>query len=421
MNHRKLNRLAKRNYRPSSNLGSDEDCYEPSDAEELSPIAKKGRFGESTTIPLRPSFLAATEANKSLLESCVFDDNVGSQQFLDKLCTTRGLDPLLLRLDNEEDNDSDIENAEYAPESQKPELYGSSPEPSSPGEPLPMDYRITVEEGGIAQIANEEQTTSGKLQEHVLQEQHENEQLIAKNYRLSKRLNRLHGALVNALDLLGSSQIPIKMEQTDAVRSIDVSAIDEIIVAPKAEEAESTAELTAKERLEAAEKIRMQILALGLRHIASNILTVDDDGTELATAVGVVDEEEVEVGDEGAEAEEIAPERSQGLGVMTLVQGGRLLVCQPLHSVYCTLQRVTTAVVVGPQWTCQCYDGTRRKSPPLPASAAPTSALILLTLLALDGPANVMMVQGGRLLVCQHLHSVYSTSQHVTTAEVVGP
>ncbi|KAJ3816564.1 hypothetical protein F5880DRAFT_1619179 [Lentinula raphanica] len=282
MNHRKLNRLAKRNYRPSSNLGSDEDCYEPSDAEELSPIAKKGRFGESTTIPLRPSFLAATEANKSLLESCVFDDNVGSQQFLDKLCTTRGLDPLLLRLDNEEDNDSDIENAEYAPESQKPELYGSSPEPSSPGEPLPMDYRIAVEEGGIAQIANEEQTTSAfcphspsgctcanfllkhyhQLQEHVLQEQHENEQLIAKNYRLSKRLNRLHGALVNALDLLGSSQIRIEMEQADAVRSIDVSAIDEIVVAPKAEEAESTTELTAKERLDAAEKIRMQILAL---------------------------------------------------------------------------------------------------------------------------------------------------------------
>ncbi|KAJ3756245.1 hypothetical protein EV360DRAFT_72152 [Lentinula raphanica] len=282
MDHRKLNRLAKRNYRPSSNLGSDDDFYEPSDAEELSPITKKGRFDESTTIPLRPSFLAATEANKSLLESCVFDDNVGSQQFLDKLCTTRGLDPLLLRRDKEEDSDSDIENAEYAPESQKPELYGSSPEPSSPGEPLPMDYRIAVEEGGIAQIANAEQTISAfcphspsgctcanfllkhyhQLQEHVLQEQRENEQLIAKNYRLSKRLNRLHGALETVLDLLGSSQVQMKMEQSDAVRSTDLSAINEIIVVPKTAEAESTTEIAANKRLEAAEKIRVQILAL---------------------------------------------------------------------------------------------------------------------------------------------------------------
>ncbi|KAJ3714665.1 hypothetical protein C8R42DRAFT_646141 [Lentinula raphanica] len=238
MNHQKLNRLAKRNYHA---LGSDSDDndYEPS--QRLSPIAKKGRLAESTTIHLRPSFLAATEANKSISESCIFDEDVGSQQFLDKLCTTRGLDPLLLRLDKDEDSDSDIKNAEYAPESQKPELYGSSPEPSSPGEPLPMEYRINVEENGKVQIAKEGQTPSAfcphfpsgcacanlllkhyhQLQEHLSQEQQENEQLIAKNYRLNKRMHRLHRTLENALNLLESSHFQTQLEQPEAVRPME--------------------------------------------------------------------------------------------------------------------------------------------------------------------------------------------------------
>ena len=147
----------KRNYQASSGAMSDDsDAYEPS---QVIQTIKKRRHNassllhpQSSPLPPRPSALAAREANEEYV-SCLYksyfhnlisipfrlanthylDDDVGSQKALEELFIARGLDPSLLLPENTDykDGASDIDQQEYDPESQKPELYGSSP-PSSP-------------------------------------------------------------------------------------------------------------------------------------------------------------------------------------------------------------------------------------------------------------------------------------------------
>ncbi|KAF9073393.1 hypothetical protein BDP27DRAFT_1417213 [Rhodocollybia butyracea] len=149
MNRKKLNTLAKRNYQPSSGWSSAEDEYEPS--QQLSPLPKKARFAEGNDgtplTPPRPSFLMSLETNKSIANSHVLDDDVGSQQFIENLFASNGLTSTNLHM---EECDSDIDNAQYEPQSQKhwQELYDSSV-PSSPAKLLPTQYKITADEDSL--------------------------------------------------------------------------------------------------------------------------------------------------------------------------------------------------------------------------------------------------------------------------------
>ncbi|KAJ3926093.1 MAG: hypothetical protein NXY57DRAFT_1043560 [Lentinula lateritia] len=116
MNHTKLNQLAKQEYSPTSG-GSDDDDYEPSQ-QTLSPT-KRHHYDQLLTqrnpslLPPRSSALAGRSANEDLVNSGVFDDGVGSQDFLECLCASRGLDSSILYSEDFKDGASDIENAEF--------------------------------------------------------------------------------------------------------------------------------------------------------------------------------------------------------------------------------------------------------------------------------------------------------------------
>ncbi|KAJ3860713.1 hypothetical protein EV359DRAFT_85039 [Lentinula novae-zelandiae] len=262
MNHKKLNRLAKWHYRPSS--GSDDDDYKPSESQQLSLVAKKHRPAESlpthingSPLPPRSSFLAAMDANEDLADSHVFNVDVGSQQFINNLLAMNGLDSSL-NSEEMEDYDSDIDNVEYNLESQKPDLYGSSPAPSSPGKPLPTYYQIATEEYGATEIADLGQETSAsacacadflltqyhQLNKCLAQERHENEQLIAQNFRQNIRLKQ-------------PNTLSIMKKEAEAA----------LVAARKDAEEARAAQKTAEGLLKLANNTQLKILALVQDHL----------------------------------------------------------------------------------------------------------------------------------------------------------
>ncbi|KAJ4467658.1 hypothetical protein C8J55DRAFT_565138 [Lentinula edodes] len=227
MNHTKLNRLAKREYSPASG-GSDDD-YEPSPSQQVTP-AKRRHYDQllmqhnPSPLPPRSSALAGRSANEDILNSGVLDDDVGSQDFLERLCALRGLDSSILYSEDFKDGASDIDNAEFMPESQKPELYGSSP-PPSPSTKLVSVYQINVDEHSIQLVEVKEETSdfcphsttacpcaAWLLEQHfqltkcLALEREENERLVATNFRQRVRLQRTRDALEKTADALDSSQ-----------------------------------------------------------------------------------------------------------------------------------------------------------------------------------------------------------------------
>ncbi|KAJ4497332.1 hypothetical protein C8R41DRAFT_917679 [Lentinula lateritia] len=287
MNHKKLNRLAKRHYRPSS--GSDDDDYKPSESQQLSLVAKKHRPAESlpthingSPLPPRSSFLAAMDANQDLADSHVFDDDVGSQQFIDNLLATNGLDSSL-NSEEMEDYNSDIDNVEYNLESQKPDLYGSSPAPSSPGKPLSTYYQIVTEEYGVTEIADLGQETSAfcphsasacacadflltqyhQLNKCLAQERHENEQLIAQNFRQNIRLKHVAHLLGKSLGSFGRSHDA----EPNTLSIMKKEAEAALVAARKDAEEARAAQKTAEGLLQLANNMRLEILALVQDHL----------------------------------------------------------------------------------------------------------------------------------------------------------
>ncbi|KAJ3875202.1 hypothetical protein F5051DRAFT_414700 [Lentinula edodes] len=159
----------------------------------------------------------------SLVNSGVFDDDVGSQDFLERLCASRGLDSSILYSEDFKDGASDIENAEFMPESQKPELYGSSPPPMS--SKLVSVYQINVDEHGIELIEVKEETSDFcphsttacpcaawlleqyfQLTRCLAREREENEQLVATNFRQRVRLERTRDVLQKTVGALNLAQ-----------------------------------------------------------------------------------------------------------------------------------------------------------------------------------------------------------------------
>ncbi|KAE9403866.1 hypothetical protein BT96DRAFT_1016704 [Gymnopus androsaceus JB14] len=220
MVNRHLNVVFKRNYASRVvEQGSDDD-YEPS---QLPTPTKRARTG-SPTGP-RPSFLAALDANEHIAQSSVIDDDVGSQDFLEKLLESRGLDPAILTSEDINNGDSDIEQQEYQMESQK--VFSSSPAPPSPSKDLSQGWEYRIEVDTFAEIAAAEENASKfcphsdapcrcsnflmqqwyALNDCLANERKENNQLLAKNFRQNVRLERLQHTLSKTLELLDPKQV----------------------------------------------------------------------------------------------------------------------------------------------------------------------------------------------------------------------
>lgn len=86
----------------------------------------------------------------SIADSSVIDDEVGSQEFLEKLLVSRGLDPQILISEDINDGDSDIEQQEYFMESQK--VFTSSSAPPSPSKDLSQDQKCMASESFLSTL-----------------------------------------------------------------------------------------------------------------------------------------------------------------------------------------------------------------------------------------------------------------------------
>ncbi|KAJ4465775.1 hypothetical protein C8J55DRAFT_493270 [Lentinula edodes] len=112
----------------------------------------------SQSLTPRRSHLEAREANEELAHSLALDDDVGSQEFIENLFKSRGLDPAaIVQREYFEDGASDIDNEVHIEEPQSQIVHYSSPVPSSPSKPsISLDYRIAVNEDGIVELGNQE-------------------------------------------------------------------------------------------------------------------------------------------------------------------------------------------------------------------------------------------------------------------------
>ncbi|KAJ3853244.1 hypothetical protein EV368DRAFT_81766 [Lentinula lateritia] len=145
MNHRKLNHLFKHDYTPDS--GRSDDDYEPS---QFVTPTKKHCYDEldnleTSLLPPWASVLASVCFIHT--NSGVFNDNVGSQQFIEHLCALQGINSSVLHFMDLNDGALDIDNKEFLVESQKQELYESSPLPLHPqvqGPPIHSIYQIDI-------------------------------------------------------------------------------------------------------------------------------------------------------------------------------------------------------------------------------------------------------------------------------------
>ncbi|KAF9062662.1 hypothetical protein BDP27DRAFT_1368635 [Rhodocollybia butyracea] len=113
-----------------------------------------------------------------------------------------------------EECDSNIDNAQYEPQSQKQEYYDSSV-PSSPVKPLPTNYRITADEHSL---------TVAEVGQHTA----ENKQIIAKNFQQKVRLERLNQALTATLQMvhLDSSHVQESQHLANSVQNKEQELVD---------------------------------------------------------------------------------------------------------------------------------------------------------------------------------------------------
>ncbi|KAE9383724.1 hypothetical protein BT96DRAFT_1027086 [Gymnopus androsaceus JB14] len=285
MNHKKLNKIFKRNYQASSGAMSDDsDAYEPS---QVIQTIKKRRHDassplhpQSSPLPPRPSALAAREANEELANTHYLDDDVGSQKALEELFIARGLDPALLLPENTDykDGASDIDQQEYYPESQKPELYGSSP-PSSPVKQSQYHiYRINVEPHNVYLEEDEEGVSDfcphsheacpcaawlfqqqQQLNECLRHEWRENEEVKAKNFQLKIRLERTQETLRNTLNLLNSSDAK-ELEWLKGIEAAQKGTEEALKAARQEVEEAHAARKAAEQRIELANSVRRDII-----------------------------------------------------------------------------------------------------------------------------------------------------------------
>ncbi|KAJ3868940.1 hypothetical protein EV359DRAFT_60193 [Lentinula novae-zelandiae] len=201
----------------------------------LSPTKQRRSESESPSVQPRSSFLAALEANKIIADSRVLDDDVGSQECLELLFSRKGLDTTLFKSIGVEDGASDIDSQEYQLESQK--LFSDPPEPLSPLHEIPTFFHSwiqafstdKIEADGLAVRVAEKGQEATEFCPHskteccclqwlfqqyhelswcLREEQEENEQLIAKNFRQGVHLKHQHEVLEHTVTLLDPSVMP---------------------------------------------------------------------------------------------------------------------------------------------------------------------------------------------------------------------
>ncbi|KAJ4482617.1 hypothetical protein C8R41DRAFT_868784 [Lentinula lateritia] len=278
MNHKKLNQLFKRDYIPDS--GGSNDDYEPS---QLFTPTKKCRCDEenSSLLPPCPSALASRNANEDLAHSGVFDNDVSPQEFIEQLCASKGINLTILQSADLKDGASDIDNEEFGVESQKQELYESSP-PPSPSQALSAHpvYQINVDVHSVQLVEAKEQTSDFcphlptacpcamwlheqhlQLTQCIQQEREENDQLIATNFRQKVCLGRSQNTIRKMLELLDPSHLR-EYERLIGIETIKKEIEEELQAARMDVEKARAAQKDAEDRLEAAHTLRRDLLSL---------------------------------------------------------------------------------------------------------------------------------------------------------------
>ncbi|KAJ3866208.1 hypothetical protein EV359DRAFT_62544 [Lentinula novae-zelandiae] len=148
-----------------------------------------------------------------LAHSLALDDDVGSQEFIENLFKSRGLDPALVQREYFEDGASDIDNEVHIEEPQSQIVHYSSPVPSSPSKPcISLDYCITVNEDGIVELGNQERNNNLEyctLNQQLSSSRDLNDRYGRKLYRQEVHLKRLQDSLFTAINTQGQMGIPI--------------------------------------------------------------------------------------------------------------------------------------------------------------------------------------------------------------------
>ncbi|KAJ3926596.1 MAG: hypothetical protein NXY57DRAFT_966357 [Lentinula lateritia] len=233
-----MNRSKRRYY---DALAPDSDDYDPEDSQNSTTPKWPHNYQQNSTVHRemavsqsltpRRSHLEAREANEELAHSLALDDDVGSQEFIENLFKSRGLDPAIVQREYFEDGASDIDNEVHIEEPQSQIVRYSSPVPYSPSKPsISLDYKdcIAVNEDGIVELGNQERDNNLAFCPHsvvpcactalLLQEYRTlNQQLSGsrdlndhyerKLYRQGVRLKRLQDSLFTAVSLLTPTNV----------------------------------------------------------------------------------------------------------------------------------------------------------------------------------------------------------------------
>ncbi|KAJ3884695.1 hypothetical protein GG344DRAFT_83639 [Lentinula edodes] len=229
MDHRKLNRLFKRDYIPDS--GGSDDNYEPSQL--FTPTKKRCCDKEnSSLLPPRPSALASQNANKDLAHS-------GHQ--------------------SAKDGGPDTDNEELGVEPQKQELYEPSPLPL-PSQALSAHpvYQINVDVHSVQLVEAKEQT-SGALANFfnngILTH------TLASSTYAKVRLGRSQNTIRKMLELLDPSHLR-EYERLIGIETTKKEIEEELQAARMDVEKACAAQKDAEDRLEAAHTLCRDLLSL---------------------------------------------------------------------------------------------------------------------------------------------------------------
>ncbi|KAJ3758015.1 hypothetical protein EV360DRAFT_83446 [Lentinula raphanica] len=139
-------------------LAPDSDDYQPDSDENTTPVHTPTRRRLHRSPPsIRVAHLQAREANQDIADSGVLDDDIGSQDFIEKLYKDRGLDVSLAHYAFFEDGASDIENEVHIDEPQSQVVDCSSTEPCESLVKSQLleetDYTISVNQVDVLEVA----------------------------------------------------------------------------------------------------------------------------------------------------------------------------------------------------------------------------------------------------------------------------
>ncbi|KAJ3862246.1 hypothetical protein EV359DRAFT_65795 [Lentinula novae-zelandiae] len=252
-----------------------------------------GNTGSDTPTLPRASHLASRYANTdspslSIANSGVIDDNVGSQESIEKLFEVNGVDPSHAYHEDLHNGASDIENEVHLEESQSQIVNFSSPVQELPQKPgVSEDYRIFVDDDEVVELGEygkedlpfcPHSLIPCHYSEFLLQEyrvlrqrltssHNLNDMYERKIYRQNVRLRRLKESLTNAMTLITPANVEgHKLLQTVA----ELEATKEIL--GQMQKKQRDAEIALRE----SERLRLHMFGLVQERSTAELTMIND-------------------------------------------------------------------------------------------------------------------------------------------------